>query len=116
MIVPIVTAVTIRTACTSRKDVGLEWPTVPDQARWSFQIAIAKRGQISQLKAPASTRNTDQLRERITPSVSRRPGTGGSHWVSAVAPRPPPAIPGEQSLIQVTTEQWRCQACRYTNR
>ena len=72
MIVPIVTAVTISTACTRRKDVGLDWPMAPDQARWSFQIAIANRGQITQLKAPASTRNTDQLRERITPSVSRR--------------------------------------------
>ena len=72
MIVPIVTAVTISTACTRRKDVGLDWPMAPDQARWSFLIAIANRGQITQLKAPASTRNTDQLRERITPSVSRR--------------------------------------------
>ena len=70
--VPIATAVTISTACTTRKDVGLDRPISPDQARWSFQIATENRGQTTQLKAPASTRNTDQLRERITPSVSRR--------------------------------------------
>jgi hypothetical protein len=29
------------------------------------------------LKAPASTRNTDQLRERVTPSVSRRAAATG---------------------------------------
>ena len=72
MTVPIATAVLISTACTSKKDVGLDRPISPDQARWSFQIAAAKRGQITQLKAPASTRNTDQLRERITRSLSRR--------------------------------------------
>jgi len=71
MIVPIVTAAAIRTACTIRKEVGLDPPMSPDQARWSFQIAIAKRGQMTQLKAPASTRKTDQLRERITSSLSR---------------------------------------------
>jgi hypothetical protein len=78
MTVPIVTAVTIRTACTSRNDVGLDRPISPDQARWSYQMAVAKRGHITQLKAPASTRNTDQLRERITASVSRRAGIGGN--------------------------------------
>lgn len=86
--VPIVTAVTISTAWTRRNIVGVDCPISPDQARWSYQIASANRGQISQLKAPAATRNNDQFRDRITrpvSPVSERPRSvrcqSGSRWV-----------------------------------
>lgn len=67
---PSTTAVITRTAWTSRKGVGDECPTWPDQARESSQMATEKRGQMAQLKTPTATRNKDQPRERITSSVS----------------------------------------------
>src|SRR5664279_2120731 len=70
MIVPRMTAVTMSTAWTTRKLVGLDPPIAPDQARWSCQMATAKRGQITQLNAPATIRNRDQFRVRITCPVS----------------------------------------------
>jgi len=66
MTVPRASAVTIKTACTSRKAVGDDEPMSPDQARSSAQIATTNRGQTTQLKAPARMRNRDQFRVRVT--------------------------------------------------
>ena len=70
--VPRVTAVITRTAWTSRKDVGEEWPTVPVQARESSQMARENLGQMAQLNTPTATRKMDQPRDRITWPVSAR--------------------------------------------
>jgi hypothetical protein len=64
------TAVITNTAWTSRNPVGEEWPTGPDQARESSQMATENLGQMAQLKTPTATRNKDQPRVRITLSVS----------------------------------------------
>ncbi|MBQ1043906.1 hypothetical protein KBX35_22545 [Micromonospora sp. C32] len=79
-------------ACTQRKPVGLPSATTPeDQARSSFQMAIANLGQIAQVHTPTATRNSDQPRDNTmvgqyasapSPQV-RAPGT--AERVSVVA-------------------------------
>ena len=71
--IAIVTAATISTACTHRKPVGVLSPTAPSHARSSFQIASPKRGQITMLNTPASTRNHAARREITRPVDTRGP-------------------------------------------
>lgn len=65
--VPIARDATINAACTHRNDVGAPCPTEPvDQARESFQIASAKRGQMTQFQTPTPIKKAAQPREIVT--------------------------------------------------
>lgn len=60
---PMTSEAAISNACTHRKLVAGHSPTTPcDQDLGSFQIATAKRGQITQVHTPTPTRNNDHPR------------------------------------------------------
>ena len=54
---PVLFAVTIRTACTQKNDVGRLCQCSPVHARSSRLIASAKRGHTTTLNKPAATKN-----------------------------------------------------------
>ncbi len=64
---PIENAVTMSTACTQKKDVGSLDQCSPAHARSSSAIAFAKRGQMTMLNSPASTRNHADVLEITRP-------------------------------------------------
>lgn len=61
---PMANEAPISSACTQRKLVAGQSPTAPpDHDLGSFQMATAKRGQITQVQSPTPVRKTAQPRD-----------------------------------------------------